>query len=262
MRNIGDSTRYQWMRYYAGNYAAFNVLTDVPSLKAWYRADTTVNGGGTVSQLTDKSGNGFHLTQATGTKQPALNVADANMGGRNSITFDGVDDALGMVSPGYGALNALTTIWVIRSLPTPAATGRLFSLGDVSPQSASSLMNTNGNLQFRYSNPGSTFTTWGLGTSEGAAISLAKPTILACAQSVQTNVAAGRSRLGSVGSQSATSATASTIVAAAFGIGAQANGLSVYLNFTFAELIICSAVLTADQMRKVELYLAGYYGLL
>ena len=47
--------------------------------------------GQSVARITDKSGNGLHLTQATGTKCPLYQV---DGGGRPYLLFDGVDDYL------------------------------------------------------------------------------------------------------------------------------------------------------------------------
>jgi hypothetical protein len=59
---------------------------------AWYDAfdsDTITESGGAVSQWDDKSGNGRHLTQGTGTKQPTTNSRTINS--LNCIDFDGGD---------------------------------------------------------------------------------------------------------------------------------------------------------------------------
>ena len=58
-----------------------------PSLVAWWDADdlSTIAVSTGVSEFRDKSGNGRHLSQATGSRQPALNIGDNN--GRNSIKF-------------------------------------------------------------------------------------------------------------------------------------------------------------------------------
>lgn len=62
----------------------------LPNLKLWAESDqgTTVATG--VSQWNDLSGNGNHLVQAVGAKQPALTAAAIN--GLPALTFDGVDD--------------------------------------------------------------------------------------------------------------------------------------------------------------------------
>jgi hypothetical protein len=49
-------------------------------------------GSGTVSQWDDKSGNGYNLTQGTGTAQPATGTRTIN--GLNVLGFDGADDRM------------------------------------------------------------------------------------------------------------------------------------------------------------------------
>lgn len=61
---------------------------DVPGLVAWYDAadtSTITHSGGAVSEWRDKSGNGYHLTQATGSQQPTTGTATIN--GRNVMRF-------------------------------------------------------------------------------------------------------------------------------------------------------------------------------
>ena len=65
------------------------------SLSWWVdAADTSkiTNVSNAVSQWSDKSGSGWHLSQATSTLRPATNLTTRN--GLNVITFDGVDDIL------------------------------------------------------------------------------------------------------------------------------------------------------------------------
>lgn len=54
---------------------------------------TITESGGKVSEWRDKSGNGRHATQATGTKQPALISAEIN--GLDVLRFDASDDGMG-----------------------------------------------------------------------------------------------------------------------------------------------------------------------
>jgi hypothetical protein len=81
----------------AGNITYFNPL-QIPGLKLWLDAmDPAANGtqpsGGTpVSSWVDKSGNGNTVTQSNGFFKPLYNSTGFN--GKNSITFDGVDDLL------------------------------------------------------------------------------------------------------------------------------------------------------------------------
>lgn len=55
-------------------------------------ASTITSSSGNVSQWDDKSGNGYHVTQATGTAQPKTGTVTRN--GLNVLDFDGTDDRL------------------------------------------------------------------------------------------------------------------------------------------------------------------------
>lgn len=60
--------------------------------KAWYDASDTstiTESGGAVSQWNDKSGSGFHVSQATAASQPT--TGSFTLGGLNVIRFDGGD---------------------------------------------------------------------------------------------------------------------------------------------------------------------------
>ena len=77
--------------YAASSRVAFSPALLGPVL--WVDASdaTTITlNGSTVSQWSDKSGNGRHLVQATASKQPAYSATTFN--NRPGITFDGVDD--------------------------------------------------------------------------------------------------------------------------------------------------------------------------
>lgn len=91
----------------------FSPLDLTPQL--WFDADdasTITSSSGNVSQWDDKSGNGYHVTQATGTAQPKTGTVTRN--GRNVLDFDGTnhyliretDTALGRNVTG------LTVYWV------------------------------------------------------------------------------------------------------------------------------------------------------
>src|SRR5439155_19226332 len=67
----------------------------VAGYAAWYDASDTSTitaSSNAVSQWNDKSGNGYHLTQGTGSRQPLTNTDTIN--GLNVIKFDATDDQL------------------------------------------------------------------------------------------------------------------------------------------------------------------------
>jgi hypothetical protein len=81
----------------------------IPGLVAWYDASVassiTADGSGYVSQWNDLSGSGFHVSQATGTKQPR--TGSRAIRGRNALDFDG-GDVLGSGTTGTAIIGAST----------------------------------------------------------------------------------------------------------------------------------------------------------
>ena len=83
--------------------------TQISSLQLWLDASDTsatniVESGGLVSQWSDKSGQGNHATQGTGSAQPTTNSTTQN--GKNTLVFDGTSDwmaANGVAAAGLGA---------------------------------------------------------------------------------------------------------------------------------------------------------------
>lgn len=254
--------RFKWMQRLA--HESYTPSTDVPSLVNWYRADTVTIATG-VSQLTDKKGS-VNPTQATGSKQPTQNVADSLMGGRDSITFDGTQHALIAASPGIGSMSAITIFLVVRSVATPAATAYLLGFGSTSTAQSVQVIcySTTGNTRAQYANPGGTASSWQHTPAQSDA-SAARPCILAYSGTLAnggSTVWEGRGRLGSTGGAVTNASTGSTLANQIFCMGANTTGGAAFASFTFGELMICNAALTTEQMRRVELYLAGYYGLL
>lgn len=101
---------HAWMR------PATFTPTSITGLRAWWDASDTATitqSGGLVSQWNDKSGNGFHLTQDTGSNQPttgtrtinSLNVLDFVLSGDD--WFDAVNASTIM-----GASSAGTALYI------------------------------------------------------------------------------------------------------------------------------------------------------
>lgn len=85
-------------------------------LFAWYDfsdLSTITSSGGTVSQVLDKSGNGYTLTQSTGSYQPTLTTVN----GRSALLFDGTDDYM-TASTGLNSSQPNTIIGVGRNAET------------------------------------------------------------------------------------------------------------------------------------------------
>lgn len=74
-------------------------LASVPL--AWYDDTSNVtNVSGACSQWDDISGAALHLGQSTSTRRPIINAADADIGNKRSLSFDGSNDSLFVNSAG------------------------------------------------------------------------------------------------------------------------------------------------------------------
>tara|TARA_R110000822_G_scaffold95196_12_gene217869 strand:+ start:3012 stop:4097 length:1086 start_codon:yes stop_codon:yes gene_type:complete len=105
--------------------------TEIPTdnMIMWYDvsdASTITESGGVVSQVNDKSSNGFNLTQSTEAYKPTLS-SDA-VG--DYISFDGVNDRLiNTTMTGYGAITGITKFFVFSKLTTAAAEEMIVQIG-------------------------------------------------------------------------------------------------------------------------------------
>ena len=90
-----------------------NPVTITPNLWAYYDASSSSNyilTSGAVSQWSDLSGNGRHLTQSTSSRRPTVKVAEKN--GLNVIYFDG--GAKGLVTSSLTLNNPITIFVVVK----------------------------------------------------------------------------------------------------------------------------------------------------
>lgn len=98
--DIANVTAYLCARYNIG-YKAPNHSSLVASLGIWLDAAQEVYANGvSVSQLTDRSGNGRNAVQLTGTNQPTFVLPSLN--GRPGVDFDGSDNYLTIPDPSFG----------------------------------------------------------------------------------------------------------------------------------------------------------------
>ncbi len=258
--------RLKWMQRLAGE--SYTPSTDVPSLLAWYRADTVTTATG-VSQLTDKTGNGYHFVQGTGVKQPALIASGSDPNGRDCVVADGTDDAMTIASPGFGAMNDITIIGVTRSMVAPGANGHIMSIGNAADARSVQITTATGLTRPnpRYNNPGSTISSRNVETSsDDTSWTLSTPKIWSVRHDSTAAASATpitRSRLEQpVTANGSSLATVSTLALQAVGLFGTKAGTGGYLSVGLYEMFVCNALLTDDQVRRAELYLAGYYGLL
>lgn len=82
--------------------SSFRRPDDISGLTAWYDANQgiTKDGSDLVSQWDDLSGNGYHMTQGTGSKQPLWKAPSAGINDNCAVLFDNTDDILNNVALG------------------------------------------------------------------------------------------------------------------------------------------------------------------
>ena len=266
-----NAQRQSIERYLANKWGlGFNPLSLSPAL--WLDAsdsntlyDATTGGalvgaGGAVARWEDKSGNARHATQATLANRP-LRTAAAQ-GGKDALTFDGVNDF--MATPAFGGTQDCTYFLVTAS--KNATQYKVFA--------------AHAN---NYENPplGANFVTVNaarLETGQNGASGITKFTSkLAASQNLQNNIFrivgvqftstnAGHIQRVNGAAHATTNAYPQdpgvfTKAAQSFGVGAY-NGGSYQCHCDIAELIYFTKLLTASERQAVERYLAQKWNII
>lgn len=105
-----------------GSSRKIGVSVPVPATLSpffWYDASdeaSIVQLSGSVSQWSDKSSNGYNLTQATGTNQPAYGARFIN--GLKAVDFDGTNDTLLFPSGAHSIATGNNTFLMVLSVDT------------------------------------------------------------------------------------------------------------------------------------------------
>lgn len=102
----------------------------VPDLALWLDAADTATisqSGGLVSQWDDKSGHGYHATQATSSAQ--FGTGSRTINGRNAVECDGSNDFMTLPSGLYTMTTGATTTFIAFQTDTIAASNQLLMDG-------------------------------------------------------------------------------------------------------------------------------------
>jgi hypothetical protein len=248
-------------------FPAIPVPLTISGLQLWLDAsdsstlfDGTIGGslvtsdGAAVARWVDKSGNGRNLIQATANARPLLKTGIKN--GRNIISFDGTNDALGILGANItNNVSIITMFAVVRS--TKALSGSVYqpvinqSIGSSNNNSRSSIYLTNtieaggrrldaDSYQFVKTSTLST----GEWVIAGSIHNYGAATLSAFKNGIGTNRVQGFQTSGN------TSATNSQTVT----VGGTSNPTEK-LRGEIAEVIIYNTGITTNQRQAVETYL-------
>ena len=210
-------------------------------------ASTITLSGSTVSQWSDKSGNGFHVTQATASAQPTYSAASLN--GLNTLSFDGINDTMATVVDTLPRSNSPRSMFVVYK--------PLRVIGDnaIVGQSLNNTGSTWFMLQFRDSAGSGDpyFAGYANDLSTGIAPTLT-PKIGGVTHDGTTTTLYGN------GAQLAQGAKTLATNTGIFRVGSSV-GSSEYAQMLLAEVVFVSRSFATLERQKLEGYLAHKWGL-
>ncbi len=224
--------------------SGFNPRT-LSGLSAWYDASVTSSvtlTGGFVSQWNDLSGNGINLSQSTEANRPGT----ATVNGRQAIDFDGSNDNLATtteVTPG--------TVFNVHIIDTSAAQSvyGVQSGSGATLRSSSLIFSSLG--EYRSQSVASGFNAGFSGGSRTA-----NPRI--SAHTFSGTAIAGR--LDGAGFGGTTTTTGTNVNGVWLGIRNIGGSLALPMDGKICEHLIYNRVLSADEISRVERYLAAKWG--
>jgi hypothetical protein len=215
------------------------------TVKLWFdlsQSSTVTESAGAISQVNDKSGNNFHITQATGSRKPTYLTASQN--GLNTASFDGGDNmsktsGLGGTVPG----NDQTMLVVAKCTGTSAGNlywttnGATVAGVHVRGDGVARMQGNSNN----FANYDPTNDTWFVHTGYITTV-------------LREIFEDGTSKNSNVVVESA--ATAPTQI----WFGSDSNPVNFYIG-ELGEFIICSGQLSVSDRQKLEGYAAHKWGL-
>lgn len=205
--------------------------------------------GQSVAAMRDKSGNGWHMIQATSSKRPIL-ALDA---GRYHLLSDGVDDEMTVASRFGLAVNpALTVIAGMRPITSPATDSRVIEIGtDLGAGVLSCAFGTDG-WSWRHNNGNAVFSPLALSTD-----------VVACWQRNTGSTYSGGQFWKNGQSQSLVSSSGGTLLPTDAGAAARlfrgGTTGTAYANMRLYGLVV-GAFFDRTRASQLEAWMAGKSG--
>ena len=221
-------------------------------LVAWYGADVgiTKDGSDKVSQWNDQSGNGYHLTQGTGSLQPVWQASSINSLPAVRLTTVG-DEKMTATTNYPGGFRGITLYTVIKAnaAPTAAFTGIVgIGTGAAGGQTQSLGVDNTGKL-------------WGGGAGLGSPLASAVVSGTSYLFGKSNNGRGDRLWLNGFWTDVTTPQTSAYNVSPATSLVlAEYTGAGVPSNMDVAELVFFNRELTDDEMSSMNNYFATKYG--
>lgn len=211
-------------------------------LSLWYDASdatTITHISGSVSQWNDKSGNNYHASQSTGSRQPITGTRTIN--GFNALDFDGVDDRMIIDSGFYSIANGPNSVFAVVQVDNATKTEHIIISGMNSTPSTRFILSASGSGTMAAFLNGTTALTVGITLDTAAHLHAA----------MRNGTALTRSYDSITGSS--TAGSNQTLVNV--GIGARPDNGANALDGLIAEIIVYSRALSGTEETQVKNYL-------
>jgi hypothetical protein len=222
-------------------------------IQLWLRADDGISA---PSQWNDYSGNDADAAQATAANQPALTAAAANF--NPAFRFNGTTHYMDV--PYRAGFNGNVTVYTVHA--QTAASGFRTPLSSRSlPGSQSKGWNYYRNVSVReyWTGNNSSGTAWSVLT--GGTTTANTPEIVGLDATLGTGNAVKRIYSNGQTTGTVTNGTYITNTTSPLRIGASSEALAYYWNGDITETVVYNRVLSADERKHVESYLALKYGI-
>jgi hypothetical protein len=215
---------------------------------------TITSTNGFVSQWNDKSGNGRHVSQSTGNKQPSLVTNARN--GLSTINFDGSNDSLTRSASGFPTSGNRHLFAAVKYTGNSTLLLQHIAIWG----NNNSTLYTSWGLCFKWTSPSyfSTVHIWGEQNPTSAS-ALATNTW----HEVNASYDGTRTRLFTNGIEATPNTrTVTTAVAGSFLVGARTNGEAEYWTGEIGEIILYDFELSLADRQLVQGYLKSKWGTL
>ena len=249
----------------ASSSGAFTPIK-LPNLKAWYNAADTSSisvTGNEVTQWNDLSGNGFHLSQGTSSKRPSSGTRTLNS--KNVIDFDGTNDVLEA---------STASDWTFMNNTGGSTAFFVYMYDDNTTANAWCTTDGVGGALVGYDLYDNSDLAHRVNRGVGGASAISNDTAQNPAQgnhylyvlSDPANAtAANRSEIYVDGvlqnkNNTLTNTASSSAPATALDVGGRRNDDGYSFNGAFAEIIIVSGLMSADNITKTKAYISAKWG--
>ena len=247
VRQLPYNHPYRWDGTLFGGPRLWRPNELTGSLSLWLDAEDTASitlNGATVSQWSDKSGNGRNAVQATAANQPTYNVTGINS--KPALTFDGINDLLKTtLSVGISGANPRTLLYVYFDPGT--SRGPMIQMGSSNSMQAFGRDISAGGLLYHWS----------------IDLPMAPPS--AGTSNIEVLQSTGAVSTGFLnGTQTAQGNFALNTTNNPISIGGRNSpefSFAVYAAVNFGEIILTASVLSTDVRQRLEGYLAWKWGL-